>query len=329
MRRRAFITLLGGAAAAWPLAARAQQPARTWRIGFLAGGSRPIGLDSSPYGGFIRGMRELGYVDGKHFIMEWRFAEGRPELFPDLAAELVRLNVDVIVLGTSVAVPATAQATKTIPIVMGDSVDPVARGLVSSLAHPGGNITGIASAREDTTPKQIELLATITPNLARVGFATNPTNDGHPLLLKIVQASVERARIMLVPVQIRSVEDIPAAFTALTDAQAGAILVPADAFFFSQRQRIAEDAIKSRLPSMFSQREYAEVGGLMSYGQSLAEFYRRAASYVDRIFKGAKPAELPIELPTKFDFVINRRTADALGITIPAPLYIFADEVIE
>lgn len=324
MRRREFIALLGGAGT-WPLPARAQQPAKTWRVGFLAGGARPVPLDSSPYAGFTRGMRELGYVEGKDFTMEWRFAEGRTGLFPGLAAELVRLKVDVIVLGTTQAVPAVLRETRTIPIVMGDSVDPVGQGFVASLAHPGGSITGTASSREETTPKQVELLATIIPNLARVGFVMNPGNDGHPILLKIVEVSAEKARLMSVPVQMGNVEEMPSAFMALTDARVGAVLVPADAFFFSQRQWIAEHAIKSRLPTMFAQREYAEAGGLMSYG----EFYRRAASYVDRIFRGAKPADLPIEQPTKFDFVINRKTADALGITIPASLYIFADKVIE
>jgi putative ABC transport system substrate-binding protein len=173
------------------------------------------------------------------------------------------------------------------------------------------------------------LLATIVPNLTRFGFATNPSNDSHSLLLKIAEASAQRAKLVPVLVEIRNLQDMASAFVALTDARAGAVLVPADPFFFSQRQRIAEHAIKSRLPTMFGQREYTEAGGLMSYGQSLAEFYVRAASYVDRILRGAKPADLPIEQPTKFDFVINRKTADALGITIPASLYIFADQVIE
>jgi putative tryptophan/tyrosine transport system substrate-binding protein len=330
MRRRDFIGVLAGAAAAWPLAAHGQQP-RIWRIGFLAGGSRPIGLDSSPYAGFLQGMRELGYAEGKDFVMEWRFAEGRPDLYPDLAAELVRLKVDIIVLGlgTAAVLSATLQATRTIPIVMGDSTDPLDTGFVASLAHPGGTLTGVTSLRQDTVPKQVELLATIVPNLRRLGFVTDPGNEGHARLQKVVEASAEKAGLVLTVAQMGDIEIMPRAFAGLTDAQVGAALFPADAFFFAQRQRISDLAKKSRLPTMFTQREYAEAGGLMSYGENIADFFRRAASFVDKIFKGAKPGDLPIEQPTKFNLVINRKTADALGVTIPPQLYIFADEVIE
>jgi putative ABC transport system substrate-binding protein len=328
LRRREFIALLGGAAA-WPLASRAQQTGKVWRVGFLAGGTRPVEIASSPYAGFLHGMRELGYVEDRDFVMEWRFAETRPDLFPALASELVRLKVDLIVLGTATAIRPARQATETIPLVMGDSTNPVERGFVASLAHPGGNITGVASSREDTTPKQIQLMTEVVPRLARLGFAVNPANEGHPILLSVTKAAAERARLALVPVEMRVPEDIPRAFAALADAQAGALLVASDPLFFAQRQRLADLALKSRLPTMFGQRDYAEAGGLMSYGQGLAEFYRRAASYADKIFRGAKPADLPVEQPTKFDFVINRKTADALGIAIPPALYIFADEIIE
>jgi ABC-type uncharacterized transport system substrate-binding protein len=234
MRRRKFITLLGGVAAAvsWPLAGRAQQPGKVRRIGFLAGGARPVPVDSNPYGGFTRGMRELGYIEGRDFAMEWRFAEGRADLFPDLAAELVRLNVDVIVLGTPVAVPAARRATSSIPIVMGNSFDPVGSGFVASLAHPGGNITGLADSRDETAPKQLELLAVAIPNLSRVGVAVNPDNSGHARLLKIVEAAAQKTGIVVVPVEMRKLQDIAAAFATLTNERVGAVLLPVDAFFF-------------------------------------------------------------------------------------------------
>jgi putative ABC transport system substrate-binding protein len=328
LRRREFITLVGSAAA-WPVVARAQQPAKVWRVGFLAGGARPVPVDSDPYGGFPRGMRELGYVEGRDFTIEWRFAEGRYDLLPDLAAELVRLNVDVIVLGTSVAVPAVRRATNTIPIVMGNSVDPVGSGFVASLAHPGANITGLADSRQDTAPKQLELLAATVPNLSRIGLAMNPDNPVHALLLKIIEAAAQKMGSALVPVEMRKPLDIAGAFAALTDQRVGAVLLPNDAFFLSQRQLIVELAIRAHLPTIFSQREYVEAGGLMFYGESLADFYRRAAFYVDKIFKGAKPADLPIQQPTRFFLVINLKTAKTLGLTVPANLLAIADEVIE
>jgi putative tryptophan/tyrosine transport system substrate-binding protein len=329
MKRREFITLLGGAAAAWPLAARAQQPGRVWRIGFLAGGSRPIGLESTSYGAFSRGMRELGYVEGKDFIIEWRFAEGRYDLFPELAAELVRLNVDVIVLGTPAAIRPVQETTSTIPIVMATSTDPVGSGYVASLAQPGGNTTGLASSQDDFAPKQLQLLTMLVPNITRVGFLLNPNNPFHGRLLKIAQQAAEKAGLLVLPAEIRRPEDIARAFAMLTNEGVGGVLLTGDGLFFSQRQRIAEIALETRLPAIFAQREYVEAGGLMSYGESLADLYRRAAFYVAKILKGAKPADLPIQQPTKFFIVINRKTADALALTIPLQLLVLADEVIE
>jgi putative ABC transport system substrate-binding protein len=329
LRRRDFITLLGSAAAVWPRGAQAQRPAKVWRIGFLAGGSRPVPVNSNPYGGFLRGMLELGYVEGRDFTIEWRFAEGRVDVFPELAAELVRLNVDVIVLGTPTAVPAVQRATSTIPIVMGSSTDPVGSGYVASLAHPGGNITGLASSQDDIAPKQLELLAMLVPHLARVGFLVNPDNSLHHLVLKIAHGAGQKAGLMLVPAEMRNPQDVPSAFTMLTNEHVGAVLLSGDPLFFSQRQRIAEFALKARLPTIFPRREYVEAGGLMSYGESLADLYQRAAFYVDKIFKGAKPADLPIQQPTRFFTVINRKTADALALTIPLQLIVLADEVIE
>src|SRR5262245_20499405 len=224
MRRREFIALLGGAAVAWPLAARAQQPRRLWRVGFLAGASRPVNLESSQYAGFNRGMRELGYSEGDDFIIEWRFAEGRFELFPQLAAELVRSNVDVIVVGTAAAVPALKQATSAIPIVMSYSTDPVGMGFVSSLAHPGGNVTGLSSFAEETTSKQFEILAKIAPRVTQFGFATNPDRQDHIAMLKVAQSAAEKTSRGIVSVQMKRPDDVPIAFATLANNGAGAIL---------------------------------------------------------------------------------------------------------
>ena len=328
MRRRTFITLLGGAVVARPLAARAQQAAKVWRVGFLAGGSRPAVLATSIYGGFLRGMREIGLVEGKDFSMEWRFAEGRFELLPDLAAELVRQNVDVIVLGTGAAVPAARGATKTIPIVMASAIDPVGRGFVASLAHPGGNITGLASSLQDTASKQVALLTMALPDLTRIGAAVHP-DSGSVLVLDAARSVAKNAGREFVPVEIRSPDDVESAFATLADQHVDAIMVITSAFFISQRERIAEIARKLRMPTIFAEREYMEAGGLMSYGENVSDFYRRAAFYVDEIFKGAKPAELPVQQPTRFFLAINRKTADAIGFPIPLQLLVAADDVIE
>jgi ABC-type uncharacterized transport system substrate-binding protein len=329
MRRREFITLLGSAAAAWPLAGRAQQAPKVWRIGFLAGASRPVQLESSIYEGFLRGMRELGYVVGRDFVMEWRFGEGRVELYPDLAAQLVRSNVDVIVLGGTSVVPVAQRATATIPIVMGSSIDPVGSGYVASLARPGGNITGLANSTDDTTPKQLELLLTAAPKVTHVGIAVNPDSPVHLEILKIAQASAESRGCVLVPVEMRNPDDVAVAFTVLANERAGALMVPSNALFFSQRQRIAEFALRNRLPAIFGTRDYVETGGLMSYGESLTDSYRRAAFYVDKIFKGAKPADLPVQQPARFFLTINRKTAEVIGLNIPLELLVQADEIIE
>jgi len=223
----------------------------------------------------------------------------------------------------------TSPATDAIPIVMGYSTDPVGNGFVASLARPGGNTTGLASSSDDASPKQLELLAMTIPNLSRVGLLVNPDSPNYLPVLKNAMTASQKAGMTLVSVEARNPEEVETAFAALRRENVGAILVVSDGFLLSQRQRIAQLALRERLPSMFQQREFAEVGGLMSYGESLLEFYRRAASYVDKIFKGAQPGDLPIEQPARFNLVINRNTADALGITIPSQVYVFADEVIE
>jgi putative tryptophan/tyrosine transport system substrate-binding protein len=328
MRRREFITLLGGVAA-WPLAARAQQAGKVWRVGFLASGQRPVSIESSQYGGFLQGMRELGHVEGADFIIEWRFAEGRPELYPVLAAELARAQVDIVVAGNSTAVRPVQQASGTIPIVVAVSTDPVGTGLVASLARPGGYVTGLATSADDTAPKQLELLAMAVPNLSRVGVLSSPDNPDSAPILKSAQATAPTAGLQLVPVEARNLQGIESAFATLTKERAEALMVVGGGVFNAQRQRLVELALLNRLPTIYRAREDVEAGGLMSYGESFRDLNRRTASYVDKIMKGAKPADLPVEQPTRFDLVINRKTADALGLTIPPALYVFANEVIE
>jgi len=328
LKRRDLVRLLlGGAAAAWPLAARAQQAGKVWRIGFLAGASRET--FSRLYAGFQQGMRELGYVEGKDFVIEWRSAEGNYERFPEISAELVRLKVDVIVVGASAALPAVKRATTTIPIVMTYSTDPVGNGLVASLVRPGGNMTGLASSSDDSSPKQLELLVAVVPNVSRIGLLGNPNSTNFTSMRKSAQDTAEKAGLSLVPIEARNPQEIENAIVAFAKERVPAIMFAPDAVFVEQRWRIAELALANRLATMFPNRDFAEAGGLMSYGENVADFFRRAAPYVDKILKGANPSELPIEQPTQFHLVINRRTAGALGLTIPAQLYIFADEVIE
>ena len=327
--RREFITVLGGAAAAWPIAARAQQTAKVSRIGFVAGGGRPPSLESSLYAGFAQGMRELGYIEGKDFTIDYRFAEGQYERFRAIGAEFARLRVDIILVGASFAVPAMREANPSTPIVLGYSIDPVGQGHVASLARPGGNTTGLSSALHEIVAKQVDLLLAAVPNLRRLAVLYNPASSGYALSFKTIEATAQQAGIGLRPTPASSPQEIEATFDALGGERVDAVIGLADALFSTRRQRIAQLMLRARLPSNFSAREYTEAGTLMSYGDSLQEFYRRAASFVDKIIKGAKPGDLPVEQPTKFQFVLNRKSAEALGIVIPANLYIFADEVIE
>ena len=328
MRRREFIALLSGTAAG-PLTARAQQTAKLRRVGFLTSAPRPTSIEVSYLSGFPRGMRELGYVEGRDYVIDWRFAEGRLERFADFAAELVRLNIDVLVLGTPTAVPAVRQATSTIPVVMGYSTDPVSNGFIVSLAHPGGNVTGLASSQDDAAPKQLELLMTAVPNLSRIALLVDPSSPNSLPIVENAQAAAQKAGLDLVRMEARSVQELEHTFAAMSGERIAAVMVVPGSVTFFHRERIAELALRYRLSSMFPLREFTVAGGLMSYGESLFDFLRRAASYVDRIFKGAKPAELPVEQPTQLFLVVNRNTAHAIGITIPPSLLARADEVIE
>jgi putative ABC transport system substrate-binding protein len=329
MNRRKLLVAFGLGALAAALPSIAQQQGKIWRIGFLAPRSRPTSSDPDVYGAFPQGMRELGYVEGKNFVVEWRFADGKFERLPGLAAELVRMKVDVIVAAGTVATEVAQRATTTIPIVIAASVDPVGSGFVKSLARPGGNITGLSLATSDFSPKHLELLMTAVPKLSRVAVLVSPDNSAHPGVLKSVQAASQKLGVQVLPVNARTPEDIERGFAMMKRERAEAVIVAADAFFFLQRRQIAELALRHRLASMASNREYAAAGGLMSYGQNIADFYRRAATFVDKILKGAKPGELPIEQPTIFELVINLKTAKALGLAIPQELLLRADKVIE
>jgi len=274
-------------------------------------------------------MRDLGYVEGKHFVIEARYADGKTERLPDLAAELVRSKVDVIVATGTPLYQALQKATKTIPIVITTSPDPVRDGFAASLARPGGNFTGLSSNNAEAIPKHVELLMTAVPRLSRIAVLRNPDNVGSFPQLKSIQAAAQKTGLQVLPVDARTPDGIERGFSTMAKERAEAVIIPGDTFFLQQVRQIAELALKHRLPSTYVTREYAEAGGFMSYGQNITENFRRAATYVDKILKGAKPGELPIEQPTIFELVINRKTARAIGLTIPQELLLRADRVIE
>lgn len=274
-------------------------------------------------------MRELGHIEGRNLVIEWRFADGQFERLPDLAAELARMKVDVIVTHSTPATQALQRATSTVPIVFAVAVNPVGSGFAASLARPGGNITGLSVIDVDPSPKRLELLKTMLPALSRVAVLVNPGSSVHPAIVKSVQAAGRDAGISVVPVSARTPEEIERGFAAMSQARAGGAIIADDAFFRGRRQQIADLALKNRMPAIAPWREYVAAGGLMSYGQNIADSFRRAATYVDKILKGAKPGELPIEQPTRIHLAINRRTATALGLAIPQELLLRTDEVIE
>jgi putative ABC transport system substrate-binding protein len=326
-RRDATLALLALSAA--PLAAHGQPQDKIWRIGFLVPRRRPDSIDSDFLGAFPRGMRELGYVEGKNLVIEWRFADGESARLPALADELVRLKVDVMVSASSQAIGALQKASATIPIVMASSGDPIGSGFVKNLARPGGNITGLSNLTSDIGSKQLELLLSVVPKLSRVAILVNPVNPSLSTFVALVRAQAQRVGVTTLPVEARTVEEIENAFSVMTQGNAGAVIVAADSLLIQQYRQIAELAAKNRLPSTSSLREYAAAGGLMSYGPDLADQLRRAATYVDKIFKGAKPGDLPVEQSDKFELLVNRKTARALGVTIPPSVLLRADNVIE
>ncbi len=327
-RRDTIAALLALGAAKWPLASFAQQPGKVWRVGFLA--LRRIGpLDSDFFGEFPRGMRELGYIEGKNLVIEWRSAEGEVERLPKVAAELVRLKVDVIVPAGAQAVRAAQKATITIPIVMGTAGDPVGSGFVKSLARPGGNITGLSDIAGDLGSKLLDLLLGAIPKLSHVAVLVNPDNSSHSPILKSIQAAAPSAGVKIIPVAARTPREIEEAFSVMVQENAKAVIAAADAIFNQQVRQIVDLAAKHRLPSISGYPQYAEAGGLMNYGPDFADNFRRAATYVDKIFKGAKPGDLPVEQSTRFELAVNLKTAKALGLTIPPAVLLRADRVIE
>ena len=321
VRRRQFLHAAVGLLVA-PIYAQAQKATtKPYRIGVLGAGSRAEALQQS--------LNALGYVEGRDVVVEIRNTEGRSELFDPFALDLVRLKVDVIVATNPSAVLSAKRATTNIPIVMMHTPDPVQLGFVSSLARPGGNITGVTTLSADLSVKQIELLKAAVPRISRVALLWNPDNPWHPVAVKGLQASTGSLGLQLQVLEARGPDTFDGAFQAMTTERAQAVLVLADPMTFAHRRRLADLAIEHRLPMMGSLREYAEAGSLMSYWADGADLSRRAASYVDRILKGARPGDLPIEQPTKFEFVANLKTAKALGLTIPQSLLLRADELIQ
>ena len=325
--RRNLVIALGAVALTPPFGSFGQQQAKVPRIGFL--GATSAADYEKEMGAMQAGLRELGYTVGQNIVFESRWAEGKYEQLPALAAELVRLKVELIVTRGTPATRAAQAATTTIPIIMVGVGDPVGGGFVQSLAHPGGNITGFTPTAGEISAKLLEMLQSMVPKLSRVAALMNSDNSIHARFLQTVQAAAQRTNSKLLPVQVRAAPEIEKAFLTMTRDKAGAVMVPRDALFIQQARKIAELAVKNRLLSIAAFEEFVEAGGLMSYGSSGADRFRRAAIYVDKILKGAKPAFLPVEQPTKFELVINGKTAKALGLTIPQSLLISADKVIE
>ena len=311
-----------------PLAARAQQALKRAKIGYL--------LPATPAGAaqlvaaFRQGLGALGHVEGKTFVLELRYSEAKAERVPELARELVGLKVDVIVTTTDGAIAAVKRETQTIPIVMASSTDPVGTGFVASLARPGGNVTGLSSISAELSGKRLELLREAVPGLSRVAFLWNPDVRGNVLAYKEMESAARLLRLELRSVEVSRAEDLDRAFSAVTNQRAQALILPSgNPVAFANREQIASFVQRNRLPSMYPVDEFVHAGGLMSFGPSNPDMHRRAAIYVDKIVKGAKPADLPVEQPTKFELVINRKTAKALGLTIPRELLMRADRVIE
>jgi putative tryptophan/tyrosine transport system substrate-binding protein len=326
MRRRDFITLIGCAAVAWPLAARAQQPAKLPTIGFL-GASTPAAIGQW-VAAFVQRLRELGWIENRTVAIEYRWAEGRSERYAEIAAEFVRLKVDVIVTHSAEPVLAANQATSVIPIVFGAAADPVRSGLVASLGRPGGNVTGLSVQFTDLAGKRLELLREVVPGLRRLAIMLDIGNSGAVLEMGEVQTAARTLGVERLTLEIRRAEDIAPAFETLK-GRAEALYVCSDPLIFTNRIRINTLALAARLPTMHGLREYVEAGGLMSYGANFPDLFRRVADHVDKILRGTKPADLPVEQPTKFDLVVNLITAQALGLTMPPSLLARADEVIE
>jgi len=318
------IVAIGVALAMCGAVVEAQQPTKVPRIGYLVGGATSARTEA-----FRQGLRELGYVEGKNIIIEYRYAKGKFDRMPVLAAELVRLKVDIIVTGGPPTTRAAKEATVTIPIVMAQDSDPVRNGFVASLARPGGNITGLSTLSPEISGKQLELLKEIIPKLSRVAVLGTRTDPGNAQQRREIELAARAFKVKLQYLDVLDLKDIEAGFRAASKERADAILVIRGSIFASHRKQIVDLAVKSRLPVMYSRPELVEAGGLMTYGASFTDLYRRAATYVDKILKGAKPADLPVEQPKKFEFIINLKAAKQIGLTIPPNVLVRADRVIK
>jgi putative tryptophan/tyrosine transport system substrate-binding protein len=321
VRRREFIASLGSAAVTWPLAVRAQQPAKIPRIGILD--------DAPMWQAFRHALRELGYVEGQNIAYEYRYGEGAPDRLAAVAAELVRRPVDVIATYGTPPTQAAKEATASIPIVMVGVGDPVGVGLVASLARPGGNITGNTVIGPDLSPKRLQILREEIPNVTRVAYVANPDNASSMAILAEMKIATPAVGMVLIPVEVRSVGDFEPSFAAMMRERPDAVIVTTDPLHQFHVGRIIEFLANNRLPGMFGAKENVAAGGLMAYGASVPDLFRRAATYVHRILQGTKPADLPVELPTKFDLAVNLRTAKALGLELPPTFVARADEVVE
>jgi putative ABC transport system substrate-binding protein len=327
MKNKITALALGAMLLALSFTANAQQSKKVPRIGFLVANfpsTNPARIEA-----FRQGLCDLGYVEGKSIAIEWRYAEGKPDRLPALATELVRLKVDVIVTAGPASTRPAKEATITIPIVMGFDNDPAGNGFVASLARPGGNITGLTHLSPDLTGKRLELLKEVVPKLSRVGVLWNPNQPGQPLAYKEAQVAAQELKVTLISMEARNREEIERVLSGVGKERPQALFELPDPLIFVNRELIAEFAAKHRLPAMYSFREYVDAGGLMSYGTSFPELFRRAAIYVDKILKGTKPADLPVEQPKKFEFVINLKTAKQIGLTIPPNVLARADKVIK
>jgi len=326
--RRTFVGIFASALVALPRAIEAQQTEKVRRIGFISLNSVEMAGDNLD--AFRQVLRERGWVDGRNVAIESRFAEGNVDRLPPLVAELIQNKVDVILTGASVATWAAKNATNSIPIVMGSSADALGEGLVTSLAHPGGNITGMTFlVGPEIAGKQLQLLKEMAPAASRVAVLMNSTNRSHAAFARELKVAARSLEVQIQVLELSSPEHLDSAFGAMPKGRAAALLVLTDSMFFGQRQRIADLAARSSLPALYSQKEFVAAGGLASYGPSLAEMFRRAAIHVDKILRGAKPGDIPVEQPTKFELVINVKAAKALDITIPPSLLRRADEVIQ
>jgi len=327
MNRRAFTTLLGGAAVVWPIAARAQQAGKVHRIGMLETISTTLNVAN--FYALREGLRQLGYAEGQNLVIEYRSADGRDDRFPGLARELLALKVDVIVTRGTPAAKAVKNATSTVPVVMTASGDPVGVGLVTSLARPGGNITGLSAIVGELSPKRLELIREIVPGLARIAVLANTSNDAVRRDWARIETAARSLGVQSQLLDLRESDALGPTFDDASARRADALVVVIDAITQANQQRIVDLAMKHRLPAIYSSREFVDAGGLISYGVSYPDLYRRAATYVDKILKGTKPADLPVVQPTKFELVINLKTAKALGLQISPMLLTRADEVIE